>query len=48
MKVPNNDRASIPIEKIRDYLLSTSHPIGRTKAVFFNKIGYNIERIDLC
>ncbi len=47
MKVPNNDKASIPIEKIRDYLLSTSHPVGRSKAAFFNKIGYNLERIDL-
>lgn len=47
MKVPNNDRASIPIEKIRDYLLSNSHPIGKSKAVFFNKIGYNLEKIDL-
>ena len=47
MKVPNSDRAFIPEEKIRDYLLSTSHPVGRSKAVFFNRIGYSIDRIDL-
>ena len=47
MKVPNNDKAIIPIEKIRDYLLSNSHPVGKTKAVFFNKIGYDLENIDL-
>ena len=47
MKVSNNDRAYIPIEKIRDYLLSTSHPVGRSKSIFFNEIGYNIKRINL-
>jgi len=47
MKVPNNDKAFIPIEKITDYLLSNFHPVGKTKAVFFNKIGYNLEKSNL-
>jgi len=47
MKVPNNDKVFIPIEKIRGYILSDSHPVGRTKAAFFYKIGYNPGGIDL-
>lgn len=41
MKLPNADQAIIPPEKLRDYLLSSSHPIGKFKAVFFKKIGYH-------
>jgi len=40
MKVPNANKAVIPPEKIRDYLLSSGHPVGRYKAVFFRAHGY--------
>ena len=40
MKLPNADRAIIPQEKLRDYLTSTAHPIGRFKAAFFRTLGY--------
>lgn len=40
MKLPNIDFAIIRPEKLRDYLLSSSHPIGRYKAVFFRSLGY--------
>lgn len=40
MKLPNADQAIIPPEKIRDYLLSTSHPVGKFKAIFFQTLGY--------
>ncbi|MEX0786692.1 MAG: DUF6883 domain-containing protein [Dehalococcoidia bacterium] len=40
MKLPNADIAIIPQEKLRDYLTSTTHPIGRFKAVFFQRLGY--------
>ncbi len=40
MKLPNADIAVIPIEKLRDYLLSSSHPVGRFKAVFSRSLGY--------
>lgn len=40
MKLPNADKAIIPIEKLRDYLLSSSHPVGRFKAAFFQPLGY--------
>lgn len=35
MKLPNSDKSIIPAEKIIDYLLNASHPIGKHKAAFF-------------
>jgi len=32
--------AIIPADKLRDYLLSSVHPIGRYKSAFFRSIGY--------
>ncbi len=40
MKLPRADRAVLDPEKVRDYLLSTSHPVGRFKARFFFNLGY--------
>jgi hypothetical protein len=40
MKLPAADRAVIEAAKIRDYLLSTSHPVGRFKTQFFTGLGY--------
>jgi hypothetical protein len=40
MKLPEAQRAVIASAKIRDYLLSTSHPVGRFKAPFFARLGY--------
>ncbi|MDZ4339396.1 MAG: adhesin [candidate division NC10 bacterium] len=40
MKLPAVDRAVIEPAKIQDYLLSTSHPVGRFKAPFFISLGY--------
>ena len=40
MPFPNADHAVIAEEKIRDYLLNPSHPIGGSKAVWFASIGY--------
>lgn len=49
MKLPSAERAVIEPAKIRDYLLSTSHPVGRFKAPFFASLGYtsaNWRRLD--
>lgn len=43
MKIPGRDNGIIPIEKIRDYLLSSDHPIGKFKAKFFYNLGYSQE-----
>ena len=40
MLLPNADRAEIDPAKLRDYLLSFTHPVGRFKARFFNALGY--------
>lgn len=41
MKLRNIHAAKIPTRKVRDYLLSPSHPIGRYKASFFRSLGYD-------
>lgn len=41
MKVPNAERAIIDAEKLRSYVLSPSHPVGRFKAAFFTRLGYS-------
>ena len=41
MKLPGVDRAVVSASKIRDYLLSDSHPVGRFKAAFFTARGYS-------
>ncbi len=42
MKLPKRDQAIIEDEKIRDYLLSREHPIGKYKCVVFESIGYSL------
>ncbi len=38
--LPNADKAVIDPAKVRDYLLSSSHPVGRFKANVFTSLGY--------
>ena len=40
MLLPGAERARIDAEKLRDYLLSPTHPVGRFKARFFAALGY--------
>lgn len=40
MKIPNRENAAVAIRKITEYLLSDTHPIGRGKAAFFKKFGF--------
>jgi hypothetical protein len=40
MKLPGADQAIVDGAKVRDYLLSLEHPIGRFKAAFFGSLGY--------
>ena len=42
MKLPEAQRAVIAPTKIQDYLLSTSHPVGRFKEPFFVSLGYTV------
>jgi len=43
LKLPNVENAVIDAEKVRDYLLSPLHPVGRFKAAFFSLLGYRQE-----
>lgn len=43
MKLPNRQKVFIPEAKIREYLLSPSHPYGRHKAAFFKRFGFSAE-----
>lgn len=40
MRIPNCEKAIVPIEKLRDYCLSDTHPKGKHKArVFYSALG---------
>ena len=40
MHLPYKDQAIVESEKVRDYLLSPSHPTGLGKAEFFTSMGF--------
>lgn len=41
MKLPYRNNAYIPPKKLVAYLLSQSHAVGKSKAKFFRKYGFN-------
>ncbi len=43
MKLPNVEQAAVTQTKIVDYLLSETHPDGRSKAAFFTSFGFSVE-----
>jgi hypothetical protein len=47
MKLPQAENAIVDDAKVRDYLLSVEHPVGRFKARVFIAAGYQRERFDL-
>jgi hypothetical protein len=40
MKLPNLDNALVHEAKIKDYLLSETHDLGKEKAAFFTSFGF--------
>jgi uncharacterized protein DUF6883 len=42
--LPNAEDAVIEPAKLRDYLLSTGHPLGRFKARVFGALGFTADR----
>lgn len=46
MKLPNSKNAYVPKEKLLGYLLSEAHPVGKSKAKFFRKLGFNETNAD--
>ncbi|GLI52684.1 DUF6883 domain-containing protein [Thermodesulfovibrio yellowstonii] len=47
MKLSNYEKALIDNEKILNYLLSETHPVGKFKAKFFRSLGFNANNADL-
>ena len=41
MRLPSAERAVVDPAKVRDYLLSPEHPVGRAKARFFAALGFH-------
>lgn len=41
MKLPGKEKAYIPQEKLTKYLFSELHPVGRSKAKYFRKYGFD-------
>ena len=46
MKLPHHDDVQIDIRKVRDYLLSPVHPVGRFKARVFKALGFDQTTVD--
>ena len=44
LAIPNPDRAVIDPTKLREFLLSPTHPAGRAKSRFFASLGYDAAR----
>jgi hypothetical protein len=42
MKLPFAELAVVQRAKLTDYLLSTAHPQGRSKAYFFQSLGFSV------
>ena len=40
MELPNKSSAYVPLEKVIDYLLSETHPVGKSKAKYFRSYGF--------
>ncbi len=47
MSLSNADRAVVAPTKIREYLLSETHPVGRFKAAVFITLGYSANRWEI-
>ena len=42
MRLPNANQVRIDDRKVREYLLSRTHPVGRFKARFFAALGFDV------
>jgi hypothetical protein len=46
MKLPGGDNANVPDRKLREYLLSETHPVGKSKARFWRSNGFGDHNIE--
>lgn len=47
MMLPNRQSAIVPEKKLKEYLLSDTHAVGKAKAKFFRMLGFDDENLDL-
>ena len=47
MEFPNRENAYIPLSKLKDYLLSETHLVGKSKAKFLRSFCFNEMNIDM-
>ncbi len=47
MELPNREKAYIPLSKLKDYLLSETHSVGKSKAKLLRSLGFNETNVDL-
>lgn len=47
MELPNKEKAYIPLAKLKDYLLSETHSVGKSKAKFLRSLGFNEVNVNL-
>ena len=45
-KLPNADEGFVDSAKLTEYLLSTTHPVGKGKAKFFMAFGFCVSDVD--
>lgn len=45
--LPNKEKAYIPLTKLKDYLLSETHSIGKSKAKLLRSLGFNEMNVNL-
>jgi hypothetical protein len=45
MKLPFREHAFVPSAKLIDYLLSPTHPVGKSKAQFFAAFGFDAANV---
>jgi len=46
MQLPHANSAYVPLRKLTDYLLSETHALGKAKARFFRKMGFDKEQAE--
>jgi hypothetical protein len=47
MNLPHCEKAYVPRQKLTEYMLSETHPVGRSKAQFLRAAGFNERNVDL-
>jgi hypothetical protein len=46
VRLPNGEKACVPQAKLSGYLLSETHPVGKSKARVFRSLGFHDDNLD--